>query len=83
LFVSAFAWNKNSHNLFDFENNQHERKDFEVENTCKLVEKEKSLIPLNLNQMISQEQELFKIQFKQDGIVLVPDIKNFVKNDYL
>jgi hypothetical protein len=33
--------------------------------------------------MISQEQELFKIQFKQDGIVLVPDIKNFVKNDYL
>jgi len=35
--ITAYIWNKESHNLFDFESNSCSKKEIEVDFTCNLV----------------------------------------------
>lgn len=45
-------WNKNSHNLFDFENLQLIKRDFEMDYSGKVFDLENEVVSLQLNEYI-------------------------------
>lgn len=69
--LKAVTWNKDSHGLFDYENNQYEMKKFQISHTAKIYRINNDIIPTTKDEVPVHEQHRteFLLSIGQDQLV--------------
>ncbi|CAK77848.1 unnamed protein product (macronuclear) [Paramecium tetraurelia] len=76
--ITAFIWNKESHNLFDFESHQASRKDLELDfsgnfvgyHLATLSMVDNQIIALSENEYVKKQVQLLRVDCEQDYVTL-------------
>ncbi|CAD8145453.1 unnamed protein product [Paramecium octaurelia] len=68
--ITAFIWNKESHNLFDFESHQACRKELELDFSATLSMVDNQIIALSENEYVKKQVQLLKVDCEQDYVTL-------------
>ena len=68
--LKAVTWNKDSHGLFDYENNQYEMKKFQISHPAKIYRINNDIIPTTKEDIPVHEQHVteFLLSIGQDNI---------------
>ncbi|CAD8075974.1 unnamed protein product [Paramecium sonneborni] len=68
--ITAFIWNKESHNLFDFESNQVVKKDIELDFSATLSMVDNQIIALTDNEYVNKQIQLLRVDCEQEYMML-------------
>ncbi|CAD8074550.1 unnamed protein product [Paramecium sonneborni] len=68
--ITAFIWNKESHNLFDFESHQASRKELELDFSATLSMVDNQIIALSENEYVKKQVQLLRVDCEQDYVTL-------------
>ncbi|CAD8060641.1 unnamed protein product [Paramecium primaurelia] len=68
--ITAFIWNKESHNLFDFESNQAAKKEIELDFSATLSMVDNQIIALTDNEYVNKQIQLLRVDCQQEYMML-------------